>query len=372
MSDWRTVTLGEITENHDARRRPVKTTERVPGPYPYYGASGIIDSVEGFMYDGEYLLIAEDGENLRTRSTPVAFLASGQFWVNNHAHVVQGNKFADTRFLSHLFAVTDITGYLTGSTRPKLTRSAMDSIILEIPAKTEQIAIAEVLGALDDKVAANAKLVANVTDLSTLLLAGEVPTSSLSDVVTHQKKSVNPQRLVGQVLHYSLPAFDAGQRPELTDAESIKSSKFCVENPCVLVSKLNPRFPRVWDVPRVGGRSFLASTEFLVLESTYSSSSVLWAILSHPSFGAALEAKVAGTSGSHQRVRPADLLATEVIDTRTLSAALQDQLTSLGQYRINYREESAILAATRDALLPQLMSGKLRVRDAEKTVEEVL
>ena len=80
----------------------MKANERKPGSYPDDGASGIVDYVDGFLFDGEYLLIAEDGgENLRTRKTPAAFLATGRFWVNNHAHIVRGNALANTRYLGY-------------------------------------------------------------------------------------------------------------------------------------------------------------------------------------------------------------------------------------------------------------------------------
>ena len=80
VNGWTVRPLGEVTENLDSRRVPVRGSERRPGPYPYYGASGIVDYVDGFLFDGEYLLIAEDGENLRTRNTPIAFIATGKFW----------------------------------------------------------------------------------------------------------------------------------------------------------------------------------------------------------------------------------------------------------------------------------------------------
>ena len=105
-SEWRIAMLGELTINHDGKRKPVKESERKPGSYPYYGASGIVDHVDAYLFDGEYLLIAEDGENLRTRQTPVAFLARGKFWVNNHAHIVRANQEADTRFLMYALAAS--------------------------------------------------------------------------------------------------------------------------------------------------------------------------------------------------------------------------------------------------------------------------
>lgn len=100
MEGWEKVTFGDLEENLDSRRLPVKESDRRPGPYPYYGASGIVDHVSDFIFEGLHLLTAEEGENLRTRKLPVAFLAGGRFWVNNHAHVMRGNARADTRFLS--------------------------------------------------------------------------------------------------------------------------------------------------------------------------------------------------------------------------------------------------------------------------------
>ena len=156
--EWQTCTLGELTDNFDAIRIPIKETDRGVGPYPYYGASGVVAHVDGFLFDGEYLLIAEDGENLRTRTTPIAFLANGKFWVNNHAHIVQGNSNADTRFLKYALSVLDISGYLTGSTMPKLTQGNMNRIPLLTPPLPKQRTIAHVLGTLDDKIELNRRM----------------------------------------------------------------------------------------------------------------------------------------------------------------------------------------------------------------------
>jgi len=80
MCELRKATIGEVTVNYDAQRIPVRAADRKPGPYPYFGASGVVDHVDEFLFDGDYLLIAEDGENPRTRNTPIAFEASGKFW----------------------------------------------------------------------------------------------------------------------------------------------------------------------------------------------------------------------------------------------------------------------------------------------------
>src|SRR5712692_10189149 len=95
---WVMTSVGALSDNHDARRVPVRRQDRVPGPFPYYGASGIVDYVADYLFEGLHLLVAEDGENLLSRKTPVAFLARGRFWVNNHAHILTGKAGkADTR-----------------------------------------------------------------------------------------------------------------------------------------------------------------------------------------------------------------------------------------------------------------------------------
>ena len=149
---------GELTDNFDSIRVPVKQADRRAGPYPYYGASGIVDSIDDYLFDGEYLLIAEDGENLRTRNTPIAFLANGKFWVNNHAHIVRGNHKANTRYLMYALSALDISGYLTGSTMPKLTQGNMNQIRMLTPPLPEQRAIAHMLGTLDDKIELNRRM----------------------------------------------------------------------------------------------------------------------------------------------------------------------------------------------------------------------
>jgi type I restriction enzyme S subunit len=164
--EWATLPLGDLTVNFDGRRVPVKEADRKPGPYPYYGASGIVDHVDGYLFDGDYLLIAEDGENLRTRQTPVAFIATGKFWVNNHAHIVQGNERSTTRFLHYALAATDISGYLTGSTMPKLTQGNLNRIPVVAPPLPEQKRIAHILGTLDDKIELNRRMNATLEAMS--------------------------------------------------------------------------------------------------------------------------------------------------------------------------------------------------------------
>ena len=136
---WAWATFGELTDNFDGRRVPVKAKDRVlmRGPYPYYGASGVIDSVDGYLFDGDYLLVTEDG-NLLSKSHQIAFTAKGKFWVNNHAHVVHPLGDVPIVYLQHFINCTDLQTYVTGTTRPKLTQAALNRIPVPLPPLAEQ------------------------------------------------------------------------------------------------------------------------------------------------------------------------------------------------------------------------------------------
>jgi type I restriction enzyme S subunit len=132
---WPCVPFAELGENQDSQRIPVKSSDRDgrKGKHPYYGASGIIDWVDDFIYEGDRLLIGEDGANLVARSTPVAYIARGQYWVNNHAHVIADNGRADLRFLEFFIEQIDLKPYISGTAQPKLNRSNLDRIAVPSP-----------------------------------------------------------------------------------------------------------------------------------------------------------------------------------------------------------------------------------------------
>lgn len=137
---WDVQAFSELVQNEDGKRVPVKKADRenMSGEYPYYGASGIIDAVDDYLFDGERLLVGEDGENLVARSTPVAFIAKGKFWVNNHAHVLAFNGSAELMFLEATINLVDLKPYLSGSAQPKLNQKNLNRIPIAVPPLDEQ------------------------------------------------------------------------------------------------------------------------------------------------------------------------------------------------------------------------------------------
>ena len=134
---YETCFLTAISENLDSRRVPIKSGNRVQGPYPYYGASGIVDYVSDFIFDENILLISEDGANLKDRTTPIAFSSSGKVWVNNHAHVLRFNDDYLQKYVEIYFNLNKIDKYLTGTAQPKLNQDKLNCIPIPIPPKME-------------------------------------------------------------------------------------------------------------------------------------------------------------------------------------------------------------------------------------------
>jgi type I restriction enzyme S subunit len=421
---WDRVALREVTENFDGRRVPVKESDRRPGPYPYYGASGIVDHVADYLFDGTYVLVAEDGENLRTQQTPVAFLAAGRFWVNNHAHIIRGNERADTRFLCYALRVADIRAYLTGSAMPKLTQANMNRIELLLPPLSLQRRIAAILGTLDDKIEQNQR-----TNTALERVARAVFKAWFVDFEPVKAKAAGatsfagmprdafaalPDRLtdspIGQVPAGWHPT-DLGREFELQVGFAFKSAQFTDASDAVrlvrgdnvkegwiewgtktrrwndLNEKINQYSLAVGDVvigmdgSKLGKNwarvreidlpSLLVQRVARFRSTGAAGRSLMWLLISHPTFREFIEAVKTGTSIPHisgpqlksfSFVKPG-------VSAPVIWSAFEHAIAPLLALADQTASESSKLAELRDYLLPRLLSGQVRVREAEKQVE---
>ena len=137
---WRLVRVKDVLDFFNTVRIPLSAAERglmTEKTYDYYGASGVIDKVEAYLFDGAYILLAEDGANLLTRSKPLAFLATGKFWVNNHAHILKP-RWGDETFFVHALESQDFSLFVTGAAQPKLTMENLGRFHLAVPPVLEQ------------------------------------------------------------------------------------------------------------------------------------------------------------------------------------------------------------------------------------------
>ncbi len=148
-SDWYKTALEETVKFLDEKRIPIKENERVAGNYPYYGASGIIDYVHDYIFDGEYILLGEDGANIIDRSSPLAFKVSGKCWVNNHAHVLEPKNGFDIDYLTQYLENLSYDKYNSGTAQPKLNQEICRKIVIIHPSFSEQQKIAKILTTQD-------------------------------------------------------------------------------------------------------------------------------------------------------------------------------------------------------------------------------
>lgn len=139
-SSWELVSLADLVTNRDGERVPVSKEERSQRDkvYDYYGASGVIDKIDNYIFDKPLLLIGEDGANLISRSTPIAFIARGKYWVNNHAHVLDAISEPFLQYLELYINAIDLKPYVTGTAQPKMNQAKMNSIRVSVPPEAEQ------------------------------------------------------------------------------------------------------------------------------------------------------------------------------------------------------------------------------------------
>jgi len=157
--DWEEFKLKDISENLDAKRKPVTKSDRTKGIFPYYGASGIVDYVEDYIFDDNLLLISEDGANLLARVTPIAFSVSGKVWVNNHAHVLKFQCFETQKFVELYLNQINLEIYITGAAQPKLNQDTLNNIKIPLPPLNIQKQIVARIEEEQQMVDANKKLI---------------------------------------------------------------------------------------------------------------------------------------------------------------------------------------------------------------------
>ena len=182
---WQIKSFGEVSLNFDRQRKPLSGIVRstMQGKYPYYGASGIIDYIDDYVFDGRFLLISEDGANLMERQTPIAFFASGKFWVNNHAHVVQGKVPISTNLLYLFMSNVAISGYITGTAQPKISQNNLNRIPILSPPQGVLERFDKMIAPIFDDITTLDRKNANLRQTRNLLLpkliSGEIDVSEL-------------------------------------------------------------------------------------------------------------------------------------------------------------------------------------------------
>ena len=178
MGQIKKYKVGELVVNFDRKRKPLsgRQREKMKGVYPYYGAACIFDYINDYIFDGEYILLGEDGTVINSDGTPVLQRISGKTWVNNHAHVLRNSEIIDFDYLYYVLKNTNFSGAVTGAVQPKISQANMNAVEVEIyEDKKDQKKVSGILKSLDEKIKLNNKI-----------------NDNLSDYASNESKSISP------------------------------------------------------------------------------------------------------------------------------------------------------------------------------------
>ena len=170
---WEVKKIKDVADNLDNYRKPIKSIDRgnLKGVYPYYGAAGIVDYINDYLFDGIYVLFGEDGENLLSRKLPQAFIVKGKFWVNNHAHILQIHEDYDIELITYILEAKRYDNIVYGSAQPKINKSDLNKIKLIIPkGKDEQKKLSERIANIEKIVLQKQKTKSTLEDLKKSLM----------------------------------------------------------------------------------------------------------------------------------------------------------------------------------------------------------
>ena len=290
----------------------------------------------------------------------------------------------DPYFLYYLlkFENSRLSEFAAGTTQKNLLLKDLRSFAVHVPELPQQLALASILRAFDAKIELNRRMNETLESITHQLFTEIFPdilrarsdpdAVPLTHIVLISREALNPDVEPTEIFnHYSIPAFDKQRLPVREMGEQIKSNKFIVHADCVLLSKLNPRIPRVWLPAVTGNMRSICSTEFLVLRPRPGySREFIYGLCSSATFQEIFVTMVTGTSGSHQRVKP-EYLEKMAIPSPDLKKV--ERFTKLVQplyARVAHNlQENSTLAVVRDTLLPKLISGEIRIKQAEKLIE---
>jgi type I restriction enzyme S subunit len=398
--NWKTYRLGDIAEVLNTKRIPLNSRQRAQrsGAIPYYGASGIVDYIDDFLFEGEHVLISEDGENLRSRKTPIAFKANGKFWVNNHAHILKGNDSFLNDWIVYYIANLDINPYISGAVQPKLNKGALLSIPIVMPELEEVKAIANILSALDDKIENNLAMNKTLEDMAMALYKhwfvdfgpfqegnfidselGPIPegweVKRLDEVAIKKSESFD-FKIVDEVVFVNTGDVQEGRFLHSEKKSKIGlpgQAKKAISKGDILYSEIRPKNKRYAFVT-FDSSAYVVSTKFMIINPKENIlNKLLYRILTMQSTVDNFKSIAEGRSGTFPQITFDAISDFEIIlPPLEIQKEFQKLVSPMEMKQDEIHGENQTLTKLRDTLLPKLISGEVRLAAFEEEITAAL
>jgi len=400
IPEWKQIKIGDVTQLLKGKRSPAKyyVDKEHPDAKPYIRITDFDSNNVSIYTSAEWCLECKEEDTLIAMDGSIGESDFGWNGVLSH-HILCLRPIKEKIEPYYLYSFIKLKyKYLsnmnTGSVSPSLRQDVIRNLKINIPSIKEQQKIVDILYSLDQKIQLNTQMNTTLEAIGQALFkhwfvdfefpdengnpykssGGEMVDSELGEIpkgwkvgyiknmLIQSKETINPNNIDEFFYHYSIPSYDNNEVPLFEDSTTIKSNKYILQSNCILFSKLNPSTPRIWLINKINKKS-ICSTEFLVLVPKIEYYlSYCYYLISYKIFINNMAVSASGTSSSHQRIKPSDLLNYKtIIPSNEMSLKFNRLLRSLHRLIDTNKDNNITLTNIRDHLLPKLMSGEIRV-----------
>ena len=354
--EYENLKLKDVILLEDKKRKPLSAMERNKrkGIYPYYGAQEIIDSIDDYIFDGKYILLAEDGENLKSRKKDLVKIVEGKFWLNNHAHIFKTKENVDLEYLYYYLLKMDLSEYITGSTQPKLNQDNMNKIQIKLPKLEIQKKISKILSDIDKKIDMNNEINNNLYEETAALYKAKF--GGIEQGYKTVGEYIIPKRgknlLTRDAIEGSIPVVAGGIEP------SAYHNQFNTHSPVITISAsgANAGYTNLWSTP-------IWASDCSYIDDSVTENVYFWYVVLKTRQKEIFDAQT-GSAQAHiypRHIADMPIAELNIDEVRNYNVLVEPLFKKIGENK----KENEQLSLLRDTLLPKLMNGEIDLDNIE-------
>lgn len=354
--EYENLKLKDVILLEDKKRKPLSAIERNKrkGIYPYYGAQEIIDSIDDYIFDGKYILLAEDGENLKSRKKDLVKIVEGKFWLNNHAHIFKTKENVDLEYLYYYLLKMDLSEYITGSTQPKLNQDNMNKIQIKLPKLEIQKKISKILSDIDKKIDLNNEINNNLYEETAALYKAKF--GGIEQGYKTVGEYIIPKRgknlLTRDAIEGSIPVVAGGIEP------SAYHNQFNTHSPVITISAsgANAGYTNLWSTP-------IWASDCSYIDDSVTENVYFWYVVLKTRQKEIFDAQT-GSAQAHiysRHIADMPIAELNIDEVRNYNVLVEPLFKKIGENK----KENEQLSQLKDTLLPKLMNGEVDLDNIE-------